>query len=53
MMAYMVDTLLIAATSAILIPINNDIGPSPDYTWMVNGQTVGSAALAPFVGRLR
>jgi hypothetical protein len=53
LLAYVVDTLLILGVGAILLPINQAIGPSVQYTWMANGQTVGSAALAPFVGRLR
>jgi hypothetical protein len=48
-----VDAFLIFGLSAILVPINNDIGPSPQYTWMANGQTISSATLAILVGRLR
>ncbi|KEF51589.1 uncharacterized protein A1O9_12224 [Exophiala aquamarina CBS 119918] len=46
------NTLPITSTSAILLPIKADIGPSSQYTWVANAQKVGSAALAPFTGRL-
>ncbi|KAJ5638385.1 hypothetical protein N7490_008264 [Penicillium lividum] len=47
LLAYVADTFLIFGISALLTPINEDIGPVPQYVWMTNAQTIGSAALAP------
>ncbi|KAK9379740.1 trichothecene efflux pump [Kockiozyma suomiensis] len=49
---YMSDVFILTMASSILLQINEDIGPSTDYTWMANAQTLSAAVLSPFVGRL-
>ncbi|KAK7204237.1 trichothecene efflux pump [Myxozyma melibiosi] len=49
---YMSDVFILTMSSSILLQINEDIGPSTDYTWMANSMTLSAAVLSPFVGRL-
>ncbi|OCK73556.1 trichothecene efflux pump [Lepidopterella palustris CBS 459.81] len=48
---FLSDVFALTMTGAVLLPINRDIGPSNNYTWMVLAQIVGQAALGPLAGR--
>lgn len=51
-LGYLSDVFALSMISSLLEPINRDIGPSPNYTWMVTSQIIGAAVLAPVTGRL-
>ena len=51
-LGYFSDTIVIVMISAALGPINRDLGPSKNYSWIAIGFTTSGGVLAPIVGRL-
>ncbi|KAF2815944.1 trichothecene efflux pump [Mytilinidion resinicola] len=49
---YMADVFVIIMSSTILLDINRDIGPNPNYTWVAITPTLGAAVVSPLVGRM-
>ncbi|OQU94856.1 hypothetical protein CLAIMM_01147 [Cladophialophora immunda] len=48
---YLSDQFVVSCVGAGLADINKAIGPSPSYVWMSTGVPIGTAALAPVIGR--
>ncbi|KAF2489707.1 MFS general substrate transporter [Lophium mytilinum] len=49
---YMSAVFCIQMASIALVTINEDIGPSPSFTWIANSQVIPVAIFGPLVGRL-
>ncbi|MCJ1302217.1 hypothetical protein MMC08_005020 [Hypocenomyce scalaris] len=49
---YFVDIFILGATGSILTVINDDLGPSANFAWIITANAVGNSVTFPFVGRL-
>ncbi|KAF2500031.1 MFS general substrate transporter [Lophium mytilinum] len=51
-LGYLADVFSLTLASAILTTINSDIGPSPEYAWIITSRLIVIAVMSPMVGRL-